>query len=1063
MLNDPGLLGKRIAITAVLVLLMASLPASPVAIAAQPTAVPATTKTKTKIPTNDEQLAQTLDRIERTLQQIQRKTKYKQSVVKDKKALKGLHQALNALDKKAMLDFSAIEKRLKKGKLPAVIMQRHKKAVAHYSTTMATLKTNLNRLAHAKDKAAYSQALDKATAHLTEAKKKEKRKPNDPKHNPHRALQPKKNNNPKTNKKAFRTAGLFDTPYPTLAAHGDFDISKLPGADDPAFLSETPEVRLSEAIKAKAAELEHNPIKIFNWVHDNTEWLPTFGAIQNSDHALLTQKGNAFDLASLLIALYRASGMPARYAHGTIDIPADKFMNWMGGFTSPEGAHDLAANSGLPITSVTDGGKIVAFRLEHVWVEVALDFTPSRGAINKAADSWVQLDPSFKQYEAEPAYDMHALLNFDGDQHFQDYFNDPADLTPYQFYSKRVLDYLNTNMPEWTLKGLYGHERIRPVKTVTNGNLRSLAASLPYMTKVKGYSAHAIPDGLRHKVAVGIANDPSRGIDAQYSIALSELGYDRLTLSYIPESSADDAVVEDYGSLYSAPAYLVRVKPQLRLDGQVVATGLGIDLGTKHTLLLEFKAPTLNGYPVNNEVSAGAYSAVVVQGLDSAISIPGQSMGKFRDYIQLNRDGEKANDDNLGQYLSSLGKLWFYDAGFERNFYAKTSHTPYIQLPSQAIVTADLTVSFFLGIPKTVTGELFTIDIDTDVMAMGTIDNKVDRKKDFMILAGMTGSSWEGLEIENLFGGQGVSAVEVIQTAKQRGAPVHFIDSANIAEKLPLLSLSSDDITDIKNYVNRGFDVIAPETEITIGRWRGAGLINLDPDTKTGPYLLSGGLAGGGSLCGTDQDPNKLCTIDKWDEKVYDYPFFTSAIRNAIIGHAKTWDGSPYGLGCKDSNANLPNTFCAEEIGISDDFAWIDCSGLVASAYYRVGFPFFRGSGCLKDKAECTVYYNAQGQWDLISTLPFGSHPNLGNVKVGDLIFWYGGWTSRPTKSKPIPEPRVDHVGIITYVGSTLGETRWIAAEGSPWSIVLEFDFSDVPSERLEPPRFHGFGSIIDD
>jgi len=58
--------------------------------------------------------------------------------------------------------------------------------------------------------------------------------------------------------------------------------TKQPGADDPAYLAATPEVVLSDAIKAKAAELEHNPVKIFNWVHDHTEWLPTFGAIQNS-------------------------------------------------------------------------------------------------------------------------------------------------------------------------------------------------------------------------------------------------------------------------------------------------------------------------------------------------------------------------------------------------------------------------------------------------------------------------------------------------------------------------------------------------------------------------------------------------------------------------------------------------------------------------------------------------------------------------------------------------------------------------------------------------------------
>ncbi len=77
--------------------------------------------------------------------------------------------------------------------------------------------------------------------------------------------------------------------------------------------------------------------------------------------------------------------------------------------------------------------------------EAALDFHPSGGAINKSADSWIELDQSFKQYVAERGYDMHARLNFNGEQFMLDYISTGADKTPYQHYSKRVLDYLKAN------------------------------------------------------------------------------------------------------------------------------------------------------------------------------------------------------------------------------------------------------------------------------------------------------------------------------------------------------------------------------------------------------------------------------------------------------------------------------------------------------------------------------------------------------------------------------------------------------------------------------------------
>ncbi len=49
-------------------------------------------------------------------------------------------------------------------------------------------------------------------------------------------------------------------------------------------------------------------------------------------------------------------------------------------------------------------------REEHVWVEAAIDFYPSRGAVNKSADSWVALDGSFKQYEDLQGLDVIADL-----------------------------------------------------------------------------------------------------------------------------------------------------------------------------------------------------------------------------------------------------------------------------------------------------------------------------------------------------------------------------------------------------------------------------------------------------------------------------------------------------------------------------------------------------------------------------------------------------------------------------------------------------------------------------
>src|SRR4030065_418073 len=59
------------------------------------------------------------------------------------------------------------------------------------------------------------------------------------------------------------------------------------------------------------------------------------------------------------------------------------------------------------------GGRSAKVKREHGWVEAAIDFFPSRGAINKAADSWVSLDPSYKQYEFLQGLDVVQIAGLE--------------------------------------------------------------------------------------------------------------------------------------------------------------------------------------------------------------------------------------------------------------------------------------------------------------------------------------------------------------------------------------------------------------------------------------------------------------------------------------------------------------------------------------------------------------------------------------------------------------------------------------------------------------------------
>ena len=171
--------------------------------------------------------------------------------------------------------------------------------------------------------------------------------------------------------------GLMDAPLssqqPILLAR-----NTPPSQDD---LAENIEVQFTPGIEAKASELNHNPVKIFNWVRNNIEFIPTYGSIQGADMCLQTEQCNDMDTASLLIALLRASNIPARYVYGTIELPVDKVMNWAGGFANPNAALEFIASGGTPVTGLVSGGQISTIRMEHVWVEAYVPYGNYRGSI----------------------------------------------------------------------------------------------------------------------------------------------------------------------------------------------------------------------------------------------------------------------------------------------------------------------------------------------------------------------------------------------------------------------------------------------------------------------------------------------------------------------------------------------------------------------------------------------------------------------------------------------------------------------------------------------------------
>jgi hypothetical protein len=652
--------------------------------------------------------------------------------------------------------------------------------------------------------------------------------------------------------------------------------------NSPDDLAETIEVQLTPEIRAKAQELENSPVKIYEWVRNNVEFVPTWGSIQGAQMTLETKQGSAFDTASLLIALLRAAGIQARYITGTVELPIDKVMNWAGGFTDPLAALEFIASGGVPVKAVMSGNAITMALFEHVWVEAYVDYIPSRGARHKPGqgDTWISLDPSYKQYVFTEGIDIKSAVPFDA-QGFVNQIKATATIDEtagyatgvnsllvqqaMQDYQARVQSYIEQNHPDATVGDVLGK------KEIVRQEFPYLLGTLPYRTAVKGTTFTTLPDSYRHKLSFHVKNettnttsfDPDVPPTADTSISvtksLPELAGKKITVSYKPASSVDEQMLLSYvGSGASRlPAYLINLKPELRIDGQVVATGGTIILGTPQQFEMTLNSPAYGTTFISNQITAGTYNAVALN--LSAISAAQAEASTARASAvkaKLEQQGLTGitKDDVMGEFLHAHGLAYWGIIDFSNKLAAATNGVAHIRLPSTGIFTYDLRTSYLFGtIPAFAVPRGFATDIDADLHVVISKDGNMQKSMSFMTQSGMIGSRMESgvydLSFNKTYTGDGISAAQILEVASLQRIPIYTATAANVNAVLSQLQVTSEVKADIRNAVNSGKTVTIPKTEINKDGWRGTGYIVYDPTTGAGGYMISGGLAGGGHDC----------------------------------------------------------------------------------------------------------------------------------------------------------------------------------------------------------------------
>lgn len=603
-----------------------------------------------------------------------------------------------------------------------------------------------------------------------------------------------------------------------------------------ADLAPTIDVQLTPAIVELAASLDHSPLQIYEYVKNHIAYEPYLGSRKGAQETLLAGAGNDYDQASLLIALLRASNIPARYVAGTVLLPATQALNWLG-VEHLSAAANLLAMAGLQATIYTGpNGQALGFK--HVWVAAYVPYANYRGAPHdESGKLWLPLDPSLKVLTIRPGVDVPAAMDFNAAAFVDSYISTFHALSPLELYLQQIEQYAASAYP--TLN--YPRDIIRQ-RVIAPTTLALLPSSLPYRVLSQEADYWEIPADKRYRIRFQVLDDTQATL-LDYTADLPAIAGRRTTLSYEAATPADQAVINAYGDLYATPPNLIYLKPVLRINGVAVAQGGRIRAGLAHSTKRYYLKPAgdlLGNSSTTHSIFAGEYQGIAFDTFRARLG----AVTDTTNPITPDPDGVLGAElyRTAMAYQDRLSQSW--------ELAADTMQVVYATSVAQAVVTNRLQVYNNLsGVPVVWEPQGPTVDAQNKTVGGAySVSSGASELNQFLILVGADGSILENRVFEDLYDQEAISTIKVLALANDADIPICVLTASNLGD-CSIMYQSQSLINLINLALTLGYEVVAPKNSLTYHDWHGGGFIARHPVTKVGVwYIIESGLNGGATV-----------------------------------------------------------------------------------------------------------------------------------------------------------------------------------------------------------------------
>ena len=630
-----------------------------------------------------------------------------------------------------------------------------------------------------------------------------------------------------------------------------------------------PSAPIPASIAELARALKYDPVLIYEFVHNNIEYLPIWGMLKGPEGALTDGVGTAFDIAQLtaqLINTNPASGTSATLVRGTVTMSGGDAASWiaLNGMNICPLASTFATG-GIPISTTATGpacNGVATATIGHVWVKVII------GGVT------YEIDPSFKAHTVvTPTVNLATATGYDRASFLaaactscntnpnvvttlnRANILNPANTHSLPKYAKSLLSYLQTNNIRDLDQVLGGHKIVPTYHT-------SLPP-LPYTVASRVADPFTIDGSWKASLLVNF-----NGISQLFS---SDAIYGkRLTVTF-------------NGSNY----------PQLNLDGSVVQTGTtAVAPGSSATMNLSLCMPfsgvncsvaTVDGSGkalwCSNPSPVRCETASILSGGVYAITnswgpVSGNMVERHRRAsIQATNAGiPAASEANLGEVLTAQGFSYtqqsglylgmsedgMRDSGYHYYVVGVSGHTgvgggPYVDLPL---------VTTFAGVNTALNGDgTYTPTFRTD---------------NFLDMLGQ-GSVLESTVVNQVSGVSSVSTAKLLDIGISQTTNNNVYDLKSCANYTSyngsLVGYTAALKAVVQDLVcNKSYRVVLPQRGnltdpaiTTTPTWTGGAFYGFPLSGNGGyPAMISGGYAGGYSGA-----PNSVANFDGYADNAF--------------------------------------------------------------------------------------------------------------------------------------------------------------------------------------------------